>query len=371
MRRMVSLCLIWFAALALFFPPQAAIGGPGMGHMVPLSRGDAFPEVVISGSPSPAERSYLGLESAAGFRLTDIDAELVVVELLSTYCQSCQKMAPVLDMLYDTIEADSALRGKVKIIGIGLGNSPVELHHYRQESGGKFPLFPDPDFKMLDVIGETRTPLIVFVRQVSGSAVVVAAKLDYDPNPKTLLASLKAALVQDVSAIRYKRPERVQLDVLSVISQERLHDLLQEGADELSGEAMAVERQALEGVDHLYAIRMQDTAGDRWIFAKVGSGVATCDVCEDVYFIYFFDRRGRIRNLKAVQLSKSGNQAFGEKDMAKVKSRLVGKYIFDPFRFDAHVDAVSSATITTSVMFRTLDKSRALFEQLKTAGYLQ
>jgi thiol-disulfide isomerase/thioredoxin len=368
---MASLSLIWFSALALFFPPLAAIGAPGAGHMVPLSPGDEFPEVVISESPSPAERSYLGLKSAAGFRLTDIDAELVVVELLSTYCQSCQKMAPVFDVLYDTIEADSALRGRVKIIGIGLGNNPVELEHYRQESGGKFPLFPDPDFKVLDVIGETRTPLTVLVRHVSGSAVVAAAKLGFDPNPKTLLASVKAALAQDVSVIRHQRPEGVKLDVLSVISQERLHDLLQEGAGELSGEAVAVERQGLEGVDHLYALRMQGTAADRWIFAKVGSGVATCDVCEDVYFIYFFDRRGKIRNLKAVQLAKYGNEAFDEKDMAKVKGKLVGKYIFDPFRFDAQVDAVSSATITTSVMFRTLDKSRALFEHLKTAGYLK
>jgi len=338
---------------------------------VPVAPGDVLPELVIEGDLEAHELAYLGLKKNGGFRLTDIDAELVIVELMSTYCQSCQSMAPYYDALYDAIEADDTLRGRVKIIAIGLGNNAVELAYFRKEHGGKFPLFPDPDFKVLDAIGETRTPLAVFVRKAGGRAVVTATKLGYDPDGAKLEAMVKKALAQDLAALGGGSAKEATLDIFSVISRGELLDLVKAGAAELGGEVTAVETLALEGIDHLYSVRVKKDGEERRLFAKVGSGVATCDVCHDVYFVYFFDRRGKILNLAAVQLSKYGNEAFDEQDMAKVKRRLVGKYVFDPFRFDAKVDSITSATITASVMFRTLEKSRTLFERLERAGYLK
>lgn len=104
-------------------------------------------------------RSYLGLGKKNGqCSLRDIRADILIIEIFSMYCPHCQKHAPAANEFYQDIEGNSHLKDRVRMIGIGVGNSPYEVEIFRKKYSPPFPLFDDRDSAVVNTFGGILTP---------------------------------------------------------------------------------------------------------------------------------------------------------------------------------------------------------------------
>ena len=134
------------------------------GSNVPPVKGDVLPEIKITVPQNATDRSYLGLEGSGFFKIPQIKATIVIIEIFSMYCPYCQKEAPEINRLFSLIEGNPDLKDKIKLIGIGAGNSSFEVEVYKKKYAVPFPLFPDEDFSIHKCIGEVRTPYFLGVK---------------------------------------------------------------------------------------------------------------------------------------------------------------------------------------------------------------
>ncbi len=134
--------------------------------------GEMFPELKLCVPQKMEEREYLNIDHGP-FSLSQVDSEVLIVEIFSMYCPYCQKDAPNVNGLYQAISTCPKTKSRVKIIGIGAGNSLFEVNAFRDLFRIGFPLIPDPDFTVHKMLGKVRTPyFFVLLRKPSGLQVV-------------------------------------------------------------------------------------------------------------------------------------------------------------------------------------------------------
>jgi len=114
------------------------------------------------------------------------------------YCPFCQKEAPNVNTLHRLIEGNAGLKGKIKMIGIGAGNSPFEVHIFRTKYGVPFPLFADPQYAVHGLLGSVRTPYFIAVRIFGdGTHKVIYSKLGaFESAEKFLESIVRSAQLQ-------------------------------------------------------------------------------------------------------------------------------------------------------------------------------
>jgi thiol-disulfide isomerase/thioredoxin len=101
-------------------------------NKIPL-KGEAFPLIKLPMPENKYERRYLGLSGAGSFRISQLKAKVVIIEIYSLYCPHCQAFAPEVNALYRMIEQIPGLQDQIKLIGIAAGNSPLEVTAFKEK----------------------------------------------------------------------------------------------------------------------------------------------------------------------------------------------------------------------------------------------
>jgi peroxiredoxin len=181
MRRMLMvLSMISFLFPIIVFPALAAGKPP--------EKGEVLPVINLPVPKNPGARNYLGLSGSGLFKIPQIKANAVIVEIFSMYCPFCQKDAPGVNELYRLIEKNPDIKNKIKIIGIGAGNSPYEVEVFKKTYNVLFPLFPDKDFAIHKSCGEVRTPYYMVVKiNENGTHQIVHTQLGEYPGAEPFL----------------------------------------------------------------------------------------------------------------------------------------------------------------------------------------
>ena len=150
--------------VAIIVISLALLSGLAFGSNLPPVKGDVLPEIKIPVPENATDRSYLGVESIEFFKIPQIKAKVVIIEIFSMYCPHCQREAPEINRLYNIIDGNPDLKDKIKLIGIGAGNSSFEVGVFKKKYNVPFPLIPDEDFSIHKCIGEVRTPYFLGVK---------------------------------------------------------------------------------------------------------------------------------------------------------------------------------------------------------------
>ncbi|WP_316897635.1 TlpA disulfide reductase family protein [Pseudodesulfovibrio indicus] len=132
---------------------------------------DVFPDVQLEGKITQEQREYLGVPEG-DFKISNINADFLFVEVFSMYCPICQRNAPSVNAMFaDALASDKA--GALRFLGIGAGNTPFEIAFYQKKFGVEFPLFEDPDYVAHKAVGGVGTPAYYLVDMREGKRSIV------------------------------------------------------------------------------------------------------------------------------------------------------------------------------------------------------
>ena len=147
-------CLSLFAAAMVLCTGMGAQAG----NQALIKMGDSFPTDQVQLSvDQEALAGYLGVPKGKRFAIKDIQADLVLVEIMNVYCASCWRQVPIYNELYELIESNPKLRDRIKVVAFGVGNKDWEVKYFREKFEVPFVVIPDPDFVMHAAIGGSKT----------------------------------------------------------------------------------------------------------------------------------------------------------------------------------------------------------------------
>lgn len=183
-------CIMSMAVLFLFLGAAAGPNWSLAADQTPVA-GAVFPDITLSAPKSVEAQDYLGVRGKASFKISQIPAQLVILEIFSMYCPYCQREAPQVNELYQLLAKRQDLKDKIKIIGVGTGNSAYEVQVFQDKYAVPFPLFPDENFAIHDALGRVRTPYFFGIRiNPDGSNRIIYSKVGTIQDPQQFLELL-------------------------------------------------------------------------------------------------------------------------------------------------------------------------------------
>jgi peroxiredoxin len=343
------------------------------GSAAELRYGTPFPETGLRLSDSTPHKNFLGIDNPARFTLSDVRGDIVLVEFMNVHCPHCQMQAPSYNELYKEIEASPAGKGRVKMLGIAVGNLPQEVEAFQAAYQVQFPIVADSDFTIWRSIDGEATPYTVYVRQTKPGqpGIVAGSHLGLNTHYEALLAELLklADTSPDTMLAAAVQVTKKQDLIAKHFSQDELEYRVRSAFVASGGGIRDFAKLSLRSGRQVYAAQMQTGENQRVLFAEVVSRQSVCDICHDVLFIYIFDLQGQVYGFESLQLTKYGNVNWTSQEIATMRGRLLGKSLLQKHRYNPQVDAISSATITSAIIIDSLNQGAALLEELHEKGF--
>lgn len=136
---------------------------------------ELLPDITLTVPENKVHAEYLGLKGEAGssFKLSEIDADILFIELFSMYCPYCQKAAPKVNELYEKMEQLKRPDLKLVIIGIGASNTDLEVDTFRQGFDIPFPLFSDKDLSIYKTLAGAGTPTFIGCKKEGDDSTII------------------------------------------------------------------------------------------------------------------------------------------------------------------------------------------------------
>jgi len=322
---------------------------------------------------SARDRTHLGLATGST-RLSDVPADLIVMEFLNRHCFGCQLSAPWLARAYRELQSDPVLANRTKMIGIAVGNTAKEAEELRTKTQLGFPVIPDPKFEIYEAAGVgEKTPVTLVIRKRDrGDLILVSTHNCQMATHEALVSEVRTA-----HAIEWRElskmakgnrwPRRLPPPKLP-ISGKALRAKIDAAFKQARGVFTARKMVMADGTSVYQGRPLKPGAPS--LFAKIVSRRPVCDVCHDIHFIYVFDDDGSILALEPIRLPKSRNRDFRYYDVEKLKGQIVGRALSDPFDFNPEVDAITKATITCAVVYDALRNGQGVLKELEAARWI-
>jgi peroxiredoxin len=124
-------------------------------------KGGALPAFQLPAPDSDIDLKYLGV-SGPKLELKDVQCQVLLVEILGAYCPLCYQQAPLFGKLFARINKRN-LGDKVKMLGVAIGATPMEVDQLRKKGSYDFPIVPDESFAVHKLLGEPRTPFTMLI----------------------------------------------------------------------------------------------------------------------------------------------------------------------------------------------------------------
>ncbi|MCX8044580.1 MAG: TlpA family protein disulfide reductase [Desulfobacterota bacterium] len=133
------------------------------------------------------------------------------------------------------------------------------------------------------------------------------------------------------------------------------------------GEVDGTEKEVLDSGKAIYVTALKPRREGVYLFSIVESRASLCDICHDSHFVYVCDQSGILKDFFPIEMTKLGNIPWNEEDIKKIRNQTVGKSIFGDFSFDPKADAVTTATMSSSLIYEALNDAKKVLATYK--GY--
>lgn len=134
-------------------------------------------------------------------------------------------------------------------------------------------------------------------------------------------------------------------------------------------EVIATETVVTDANDKIHVTAVEPRREGIFYFSFVASKPSLCDICHDTHFIYTIDQEGLIRDFIPLKLTKIGNVDWSEEDNRVVRNAFSGKSIFQSFSFDPAVDAVTTSTMSSGLVYEAFNEAKEVFADFKDYGF--